>query len=93
MILFAWNWYLAPTCQLAAATHEGAESVVQDNCKLVPRAYNFSCPQSGMAKHSDAKRYAAMNDRKDSWCQNRTYKYVMEEKVVEQSEAESTTQK
>ena len=59
MILFAWNWYLAPTCQLAAATHEGAESVVQDNCKLMPRAYNFSCPQSGMAKHSDARRYAA----------------------------------
>ncbi len=57
------------TSQLAAAAPEDAESVVQDNCKLMLRVYNFSCPQSGhgsMAKYSDTKRYATMNDRKDS---------------------------
>ena len=57
---------LSPTSQLAAAAPEDAESEVQDNCKLMPRVYNFSCPQSGIAKYSDTQRYAAMDDRKDS---------------------------
>ena len=51
------------------------------------------CPQNGIAKYSDAKQYAAMNDRKYSWGQHSTYKYVMDEKSVEQTEAELTTQK